>query len=87
MSQERRSDSRRDCFKVARVVIGNHIVEGTLRDVSMTGGRLHLPNAPFYAPDNFDLYLDGDASCYSVRVVWRYGPHFGVTFNTARSIN
>jgi hypothetical protein len=86
MSQERRSDPRRDCFKVARAVLGNRIVEGVLRDLSMRGARLHLPNAPLYVPENFDLYLDGDVSCYSVHIIWRYGPHFGVMFDSARSI-
>ena len=86
MSQERRSEIRHDCFRRVRVVIGDRIVEGTLRDLSMQGARLHLPNAPFFPPDTFDLYLDGDSSCYSVRVAWRYGPHFGVTLSSARSI-
>ena len=82
LEQERRIEPRRDCFKVARAILGSRIVEGTLRSLSMQGARLHLPNAPLAVPNAFDLYLDGDVTCYSVRVIWKRGQNFGVVFNS-----
>ena len=80
--KDRRTEPRRDCFKVVRAIIGDRITEGTLRDLAAKGARLYLPNAPPSVPDSFDLYLDGDATRYPVRVIWRRGKRFGVIINS-----
>jgi hypothetical protein len=82
-SQDRRAGERFDCHTRAAVLFGGRMIEGTIRSISENGARLHLSNVPFGLPKDLNLYVDGDATCYPVRVVWQSGERFGVIFSSA----
>ena len=80
---ERRIEDRFECHKRASVQFGGRMIEGILRSISISGARLELPNPPSGLPNELDLYLHNDATCYPIRVVWQSGERFGVIFSSA----
>jgi len=78
----RRAEDRFECHKRASVLFGGRLIEGVLRSISLSGARLELPNPPYGLPVDLDLYLQNDATCYPVRIVWQSGERFGVIFSS-----
>jgi hypothetical protein len=81
-ASERRLEERFDCHRHASILFGGRLLEATLRSISASGARLEMPRAPYGLPTELDLYLQGDATCYPVRVVWQSGDRIGVVFRS-----
>jgi PilZ domain-containing protein len=80
---DRRAEERFECHKRASVLFGGRMLDGILRSISLSGARLELPNPPYGLPSELDLYIQNDATCYPVRIVWQSGERFGVIFSSA----
>ena len=76
---ERRRHVRVPTAIPARILFHwQHVVECTVRDLSVGGACIELPDA--HLPDIFDLVIDGETDGYACRVAWRTIDRMGVAF-------
>jgi hypothetical protein len=65
--------------KAATIEFVGGAIDCTIRDLSVTGAALELPNQ-IGPPANFTLVVPGDGLHLPCRVVWRRGYRIGVAF-------
>jgi len=77
----RRHSARRRILKSGRIVFNNRnsIVECVVRNLSLHGALLELPNAAII-PDGFELYIDDEANSHAANTVWKRDGKLGVEF-------
>jgi hypothetical protein len=77
---ETRAAPRYRVTKSAQIEHGSHKITCTLRDLSITGAALEVPD-PAIIPAKFTLVLPEDGLKLSCRVVRRTGFRIGVAFD------
>src|SRR5712671_681129 len=76
---ETRIAPRHRVLKAATIVFGGRAIDCTVRDLSITGAALEVPNQ-IGIPAKFTLVVPGDGLSLPCNVVWRSGYRIGVTF-------
>jgi hypothetical protein len=78
---DRRWTSRQRTLLEGKIIWHNlgAAIDCAVRDFSRTGACL-IVESPFGIPDNFELMLDRNQSCYACRVIWRTAGRIGVHF-------
>ena len=76
---ETRIAPRHRVMKPAQIVYRGHKYPCTIRDLSVTGAALHLPEL-MRVPDTFTLLVPEDGLELTCRVAWRREFRVGVAF-------
>jgi hypothetical protein len=85
-SECRRHSTRRRTLKSGRIVFNNRnsTIECVVRNLSSHGALLQLPNVTGI-PDDFELYIDGEAKCHAATTIWKRDGKMGVEFGLTPS--
>ena len=86
INQECRKSPRKRALKGGRIVFDNlHPgIDCVVRNLSPHGALLQLSNL-IGIPDDFELYIDGEATCHAASTVWKRDGKMGVEFGLTRS--
>jgi hypothetical protein len=77
---ETRIAPRYRVLKAAKIECGGAAIDCTVRDLSITGAALEVPNQ-IGTPAKFTLVVPGDGLHLPCHVVWRKGFRIGVAFD------
>lgn len=77
---ETRIAPRHRVSKPATISFGRSTIDCTVREVSITGAALEVPN-PIGIPTSFTLVVPGDGLRLACHIVWRTEYRMGVAFD------
>jgi hypothetical protein len=77
---ETRHAPRYRVLKAATIDFGGGAIDCTIRNLSITGAAIEVPNQTGI-PENFILVMPDDGLHLPCHVVWRNGYRIGVTFD------